>query len=108
MYDENNIFNKIINSQIPSKKIYEDENILCFHDINPKARVHALVIPKKQYIDFSDFTSRAGLEEVGDFFKKVDFIAKSVLNLTSFKLLTNNGQEAGQEVFHFHIHILSK
>ena len=108
MYDENNIFNKIINSQIPKKTIYEDYKILSFYDINPKAKVHALVIPKKQYIDFSDFASRGELNEVGEFFKKVDFIAKSILNLESFKLLTNNGKEAGQEVFHFHIHILSK
>lgn len=101
---EENIFTKIINKQIPCKAIYEDENILSFYDINPRAKIHALVIPKINVINFSDFCEKGDLNE---FFKKVKFIAEDVLKLTDYKILTNNGKNAGQEVFHFHLHIMA-
>jgi diadenosine tetraphosphate (Ap4A) HIT family hydrolase len=107
MYNENNIFAKIIRGEISSKKIYEDDEILAFYDINPKKRIHALIIPKGQYVDFSNFISYAKMEEVTNFFVKANFIAKEVLHLESFKILVNNGENAGQEVMHFHLHILS-
>jgi histidine triad (HIT) family protein len=107
LYNKNNIFNQIINGYIPSKKIYEDNNTLAFYDIKPKAKIHALVIPKKEYINFIDFTQNAPEKEIAMFFQKVNFIANNVLKLTHFKLQTNNGEESGQEVLHFHVHILS-
>ena len=107
LYNTNNIFCKIINGNIPCKKIYEDENILAFYDIKPKARIHALVIPKKEYINFTDFTQNAPEKEIIIFFQKVNFVANNILKLTHFKLQTNNGEESGQEVLHFHVHILS-
>ncbi len=107
LYNKNNIFYKIINGDIPCKKIYEDSNILAFYDIKPKTKIHALVIPKKEYINFTDFTQNASEKEIIIFFQKVNFVANDVLKLTHFKLQTNNGEESGQEVFHFHVHILS-
>ena len=106
MYNEQNIFNKIIKGELPCKKIYEDERVLSFYDINPKSKIHALVIPKGGYVDFGDFVSKAKSDEIANFFNKANFIASSVLGLSNFKILTNNGKGAGQEVFHFHIHIL--
>jgi histidine triad (HIT) family protein len=107
MYQKTNIFYQIINKKIPCKTIYEDENILCFYDINPKAKTHALAIPKKEFIDFCDFATNSTNEEVASFFKQVNYIATNILGLKNFKMLTNNGGGAGQEVFHFHVHILS-
>ena len=63
-YDKNNIFAKIIRGEIPCKKIYENEYILSFYDINPQKKVHALVIPKGEYIDLDDFSSRASEKEI--------------------------------------------
>ena len=70
-YDKNNIFAKILRGEIPCKKIYEDEYILAFHDINPQKKIHALVIPKGAYVNLDDFTSKASKEEIGDVAKTV-------------------------------------
>ena len=108
MYNEDNIFAKILRGELPSKKVFEDEGILAFYDIHPKAKVHVIVIPKLQVTSFQDFAEKYNEKEIGDFFKKVKYIAIEVLKLDeNFKLLVNNGANAGQEVFHFHIHILS-
>lgn len=107
-YDPNNIFAKILRGEIPCKKAYEDENVLAFYDIAPKAKVHVLVIPKKgNYLNISDFCERASEEEIALFFKTAMKICTD-LNLTSpgFRLITNNGHNGGQEVEHFHIHLL--
>jgi histidine triad (HIT) family protein len=106
MYNTNNIFYKILKKEVPAKIIHETETIICFYDINPKSKVHALVIPKKEVIDFDDFIKQASQIEVASFFKDVQVIAKDILKLNNFKILTNNGSGAGQEVFHFHIHIM--
>ena len=106
-YDENNIFQKIIKKELPSKIVYEDDKILAFHDINPKAPIHILVIPKKSYISFDDFAEKANNEEISYFFKKVQEIAKNQgLSDKSYRIVGNCGEEAGQIVHHFHIHIL--
>lgn len=108
MYNEDNIFAKILRGELPSKKVFEDEAVLAFYDIHPKAKVHVIVIPKLQVTSFQDFTEKSNEKEIGDFFKKVKYIAIEVLKLDeNFKLLVNNGVNAGQEVFHFHMHILS-
>lgn len=107
MYDKDNIFAKIIRGDLPCNKIYEDELVFSFYDIHPKAKVHALVVPKLEVVNFTDFTLKSTPNQISDFFTKSSYIANNILKLASFKILTNNGKESGQEVFHFHIHILS-
>ena len=108
-YDQNNIFAKIIRGEIPSKKIYDDEKILAFEDISKAAPIHIFVVPKGQFISFSDFVLKAGTDEVNNFFKKVAEIASNLgLDNSGYRLITNNGSDACQTVFHFHVHILGK
>ena len=104
-YDKNNIFYKIIKGDIPCNKVYEDRDILSFHDINPKAPVHVLVIPKGEYVDFDDFIENSDMGDVENFFKTVKKIADK-LQLKSYRIVSNCGEEAGQIVFHFHVHIM--
>ncbi len=107
MYDNTNIFAKIIRKEIPCKIVYEDETVMAFHDINPRASIHVLVIPKIESETFTDFTTNNRDEMLANFFKKVNNIACDILKLPSFRLQINNGANSGQEVFHFHVHILS-
>ena len=108
-YDDDNIFAKILREEIPCKKIYENEYALAFHDINPQAKIHILVIPKGKYISFADFSKNASKDEIEGFFKAVGKIAEDQnLVKEGYRLLTNNGLNAGQEVPHFHIHIFGK
>ena len=107
MYDENNIFSKIIKGEIPCDKVYEDENVLFFNDINPQAKVHILCIPKKNVSNFNEFLSQSDKENIMHFFEKISVITKELgLDQSGFRLVTNNGKDANQEVPHFHIHIL--
>ena len=111
-YDSNNIFAKIIRGEIPANKVYEDEKVLAFYDISKAAPIHVLVIPKGEYINFSDFTKKAKSEEIADFFKKVTLVAALLKTNESdensgFRLITNNGANAHQTVPHFHAHILA-
>ena len=71
-YDKNNIFAKILRGEIPCKKIYEDEYVLAFHDINPQKKIHALVIPKGEYVNLDDFSSKASKEEIAELIKAVE------------------------------------
>jgi len=96
------IFCKIVKGEIPSKKVLENEKFLAFHDINPVAPIHVLIIPKEHFENFAD-TPKEVLGEMSDFIKDV---AKE-LNITDYRLVTNNGKTAGQEVFHTHIHLIS-
>lgn len=106
-YDQNNIFARILRGEIPCKKVHEDAHTLAFHDINPAAPVHILVIPKGAYISFDDFAARASAEEMTAFFKAVQTIAAQAGVVESgYRLLANHGADAGQEVPHFHVHIL--
>ena len=106
-YDPQNIFAKIIRNEIPATKVYEDDNLLAFHDISQAAPIHTLVIPKGTYIDFDDFVSKASAEEVANFFKKVSEIAQMLkADQEGFRLITNKGSNAHQTVAHFHVHIL--
>ncbi len=106
MYDKNNIFAKIINNTIPSKKIYEDEMVIAIKDINPAAPVHILVMPKGEYTDFADFVCKASQDTIAHYFKLVDKIAKDN-GVIDYRIVSNNGSSSGQSVFHFHTHILS-
>jgi histidine triad (HIT) family protein len=107
LYDKNNIFAKIIRGEIPCNKVYENENILAFHDISKVAPVHILVIPKGEYVSFTDFTSRATNDEIGNFFKKIKEIAEEFgVDKSGYRLITNIGSDASQTVPHFHVHII--
>ena len=106
-YDVNNIFSKILKSEIPCNKILENENALAFSDINPQAPVHILIIPKNSYIDFHHFTKNASDKEVENFWKLVnDVIEKVKIDFTGFRIITNSGNDGNQEVPHFHVHLL--
>ena len=107
MYDNNNIFAKIIEGQIPCKKIYEDEDVLFFEDINPVSKVHVLGIPKVKCVNFSEFVAKNDKEIVANFFKKVDLVIETLgIKDSGYKVVTNSGTDGGQEVPHFHVHIL--
>lgn len=107
-YDPNNVFAKIIRGEIPAKKIYEDENILAFHDISKAAPTHVLVIPKAPHKNFIDFTTNETSQKVADFFRKVSEIATMLgADQSGFRLISNIGLDAHQTVPHFHVHILA-
>ena len=107
-YDKNNIFAKILRGEIPCKKVYENEYVLSFHDINPQKKIHILVIPKGQYIDLNDFTTKASDKEIVEFNKAITHITK-MLKISNqeggCRLLSNIGKDGGQEVPHLHYHI---
>lgn len=106
-YDENNIFYKILKKEVPASVVYEDEKVLAFNDINPKAPVHILVIPKGNFVSFDDFVEKSSDKDVAYFFKKVQEIAKSQgLSNASYRVVGNCGEGAGQIVPHFHFHIM--
>ena len=108
-YDDNNIFAKILRGEIPCKKIYEDDFVLSFHDINPQKKVHALVIPKGKYINFDDFSLNATPDEMVGLLKGINIVAKilgiSVERGKGYRALTNIGDHGGQEVPHLHFHL---
>ena len=108
MYDKNNIFAKILRKEIPCDKVYEDEFSLFFNDINPQAKIHILGIPKFPCTTFSDFLKSADNENITSFFKSVQFVINDInIENTGYRLITNSGEDGGQEVPHFHIHILA-
>ena len=106
-YDPNNIFAKILRREIPATILYEDDFALAFADIAPAAPTHALVIPKGAYTHYADFMARAGRAEIGGFFAAVHQVAEQLGVAENFRLITNNGADAGQTVPHFHVHILA-
>ena len=106
-YDDNNIFAKILRGDIPCKKVHDDAHALAFHDIHPARPVHVLVIPKGKYTDFTDFATRAPAAEQGGFWKAVaETAAKAGVTTSGYRLIANTGANGGQEVPHFHVHIL--
>ena len=109
IYDDNNIFAKILRGEIPCNKIYEDNFILSFYDINPQKKVHALVIPKGKYIDLDDFSENATPEELVGLLKGINNVAKK-LKISSatgkgYRALANISDHGGQEVPHLHFHL---
>ncbi|MDR0678113.1 MAG: HIT domain-containing protein [Holosporaceae bacterium] len=107
MYNKNNIFYKILKSEIPADIIYENDAALSFHDIHPLKKIHALVITKGLYSNFNDFVSHASLQEIKDFFNAVSKVSQ-ILNVaeSGYRMLSNTGHDSGQEIEHFHVHIL--
>jgi diadenosine tetraphosphate (Ap4A) HIT family hydrolase len=105
-YDNQNIFARVLRGEIPSRKVYEDEWALAFHDINPQAPIHVLVIPKGAYCSFADFSLLASAEEIAGFTRAVGKVARELgLEAPGYRLLGNMGSHSGQEVPHFHVHL---
>ena len=108
-YDNNNIFAKILREEIPCNKIYEDDFILSFHDINPQKKIHALIIPKGKYIDLDDFILNSSSEEMIGLLKGINKVAKMLKISTEtgkgYRLLANISEHGGQEVPHLHFHL---
>ena len=106
-YDENNIFARILRSEIPCNKILENDFALAFSDINPQAPIHILIIPKNSYINFYDFTKNDQIKEVELFWKLVnDVIKQENIDNKGFRIITNSGSDGNQDVPHFHVHLL--
>ena len=107
MYDPKNIFARILRGEIPCDKVYEDDFVLAFRDIAPKAPVHILVIPKGAYLDVVDFSANAKAAEIEGFFRAVSKIAGELgISEKGFRSIANTGEHGGQEVPHFHLHLL--
>jgi histidine triad (HIT) family protein len=106
VYDPNNVFARILRGEIPCKKVRETAHSLAFHDINPQAPVHILVIPKGAYVSLDDFSTKASEAEIADFIRTVGAVARDAgVVETGYRLLANHGQDAHQEVPHCHVHI---
>ena len=109
-YDDNNVFAKILRGEIPCKKIYEDKFVLSFYAINPQKKIHALVIPKGEYVNLDDFSSKASEKEIVGLIKGIAEVAKKlgvseVSKGKGYRSLVNVGEDGGQEVPHLHFHI---
>ena len=109
IYDDNNIFAKILRKELSCNKIYEDNFILSFHDINPQKKIHAIVIPKGKYIDLDDFSLNASTEEMVGLLKGINKVAKTLGISTEvgkgYRALANISENGGQEVPHLHFHL---
>ena len=109
MYDNNNIFAKILRGEIPCKKIHEDDYVLSFYDINPQKKIHALVIPKGKYIDLDDFNAKASDKEIVGLMKGISIVTKKLgMSLDTgkgYRILANTSDHGGQEVPHLHFHL---
>jgi histidine triad (HIT) family protein len=109
-YDKNNIFAKILRGEISCKKIYEDEFVLAFYDINPQKKIHALVIPKGEYINLDDFSEKASEKEIVGLIRGISIVANKIgvshdVKGKGYRSLVNIGENGGQEVPHLHFHI---
>ena len=106
-YDQNNIFAKILRSDIDCKKINENQYALAFLDISPQAPIHILIIPKKSYINIYDFNKNASPKEILGFWELVNsIIDHEGIEDKGFRVITNSGKDGNQDVQHFHVHIL--
>jgi histidine triad (HIT) family protein len=105
-YDDQNIFAKILRGEIPNRTVYEDEWALAFHDINPQAPVHILIIPKGRYVSWDDFSAKASDAELSGFIRAVGHVAREQgLVAPGYRLLANAGINSHQEVPHLHVHL---
>lgn len=105
-YDDANIFARILRGEIASRRVYEDEWAVAFHDIAPQAATHVLVIPRGAYVSWDDFSERASAEEIAGFVRAVGHVARAQgLVAGGYRLLANTGRDAGQEVPHLHVHL---
>ena len=105
-YDRNNVFAKILRGEAPCRKVYEDAFAFAFDDINPRAPVHVLVIPKGEYVSIADFSTSAPAETIAGFWRAVVKIAQDLGVGDGYRIVSNHGAKGGQIVFHFHVHIV--
>lgn len=107
VYDDQNVFAKILRGEIPNNTVYEDDYVLAFRDIAPHAPVHILVIPKGAYVSIDDFGANGSAVEVAAFYSALAKIAaQEGLQEKGFRCIANTGDHSGQEVPHFHMHML--
>lgn len=107
-YDDQNIFAKILRGEIPNKTVYQDDFALAFHDINPQAPTHVLVIPKGAYVSWDDFSAKASDDEIAGFVRAVGTVARDMgLVAPGYRLLANAGTDSHQEVPHLHVHLFA-
>jgi len=107
-YDDQNVFARILRGEIPSNKVFEDEWALAFHDINPQAPVHILVIPKGAYVSWDDFSQRASAAEIAGLVRAIGHVArKQGLVEPGYRVLVNTGLDSHQEIPHLHAHIFA-
>ncbi len=101
------IFSKIIRKEIPADIVFENEFILAFKDINPKAPVHVLIIPKEEISTVTELNGKEHAELLGQLFESANAIAKAMnIDKDGFRLVINCGKDGGQEVNHLHMHLL--
>ena len=106
-YDKNNVFARILRGEIPCNKIYEDDFAIAFHDLHPQAPVHALVIPKGPYANHNDFAANASEAEIAGLQRAIGKVAEKLGVVSAgYRLISNCGSNSGQEVPHYHVHIL--
>jgi histidine triad (HIT) family protein len=106
-YDRNNVFARILRGEIPCNKVYEDEHVLAFHDVSPQAPTHVLVIPKGEYVSLDDFSAHASAAEICALVRALGHIARERgVAETGYRILSNTGLAAHQEVPHFHVHLV--
>ena len=107
-YDPSNVFARILRGEIPCRKVYEDAFALAFHDINPQAPTHILVIPRGAYVSFDDFSDHASEAEIAGFVRAAGLVAREAgVAGPGYRILANHGADAHQEVPHFHLHIFA-
>jgi len=107
-YDDQNIFARLLRGEIPSQRVYEDEWAVAFHDINAQSPIHILVIPRGPYVSWDDFSAKGSDAEIAGFIRAVGKVARDAgLVVPGYRLLANTGRQSGQEVPHFHVHILA-
>lgn len=105
-YNKDNIFAKILRGEIPNNTVYEDDHVLCFDDIQPQMPVHCLIIPKGQYLSLSDFSANASEGEIIAFHRAIAKIVEIKQLTNGYRAICNTDTHGGQEVPHFHMHIL--
>lgn len=106
MFDSECIFCKIINGEIPSVKVYEDDKVLAFNDVNPQAPVHVVVVPKTHMVSANDITTENSIY-IQKIFEAIPEIAKKLgIDKDGYRIINNCGKNAGQTVDHIHFHIL--
>ena len=105
-YDKDKVFARILRGDLPCKKLMETDHSLAFHDINPLAPIHVLVIPKGPYVSWDDFTANANDTEIADFIRAVGEVARMTgADAQGYRVLSNVGKRGGQEVPHLHVHV---
>lgn len=107
-YDDSNVFARILRGELPARKVFEDEHALAFHDLDPKAPTHILVIPKGPHVSWDDFSANGSDAEIAGFIRAVGKVAREAgLVAPGYRLLANVGQHGGQEVPHLHVHLFA-